>query len=139
MARDKYHNLVKQALIDDGWEITHDPYPLRKWDPDWEVDLGAEKMIGAKKGCEKIAVEVKSFLAPSFGNEFHAVLGQYMNYLLGLSQIEPDRILYLAVPLDIWNTEFQRKGIQFSVNSIKVKIVVYNLETKKIEEWITYN
>jgi hypothetical protein len=69
MAKDKYHYLVKQALIDEGWEITHDPYPLRKWNPDWEIDLGAERMIAAEKGSEKIAIEVKTFLAASFGNE----------------------------------------------------------------------
>lgn len=139
MARDKYHNLVKTALINDGWSITHDPYPLRKWNPDWEIDLGAEKMIAAEKGSEKIAVEIKSFLAASFGNEFHTILGQYINYCLGLSQIEPERILYLAVPSNIWETEFQRSGIQFSVNSMKVKIIVYDLEAKKIEKWITYS
>lgn len=27
--KDVYHELVKQALIDDGWTITHDPYPLQ--------------------------------------------------------------------------------------------------------------
>jgi hypothetical protein len=96
-------------------------------------------MIAAEKGNEKIAIEVKTFLAASFGNEFHAVLGQYINYLLGLSQIEPDRVLYLTVPLNIWETEFQRSGIQFSVNSMKVKTVIYNIETKKIVKWITYN
>ena len=26
MAKDIYHNLVKQALINEGWTITHDPY-----------------------------------------------------------------------------------------------------------------
>lgn len=26
MARDKIHNAVKNALIKDGWTITHDPY-----------------------------------------------------------------------------------------------------------------
>lgn len=139
MAKDKLHNLVKEILINDGWEITHDPYPFKDWNPDWEIDLGAEKMIAAEKGKQKIAVEVKSFLAASFGNEFHAIMGQYINYNLGLSQIEPDRILFLAVPRDIWETEFQRSGIQFSVNSVQMKIVIYNIETKKIEEWITYN
>ena len=29
MASDLIHNLVKQALINDGWQITHDPYPIK--------------------------------------------------------------------------------------------------------------
>jgi hypothetical protein len=29
-AKDIYHDVVKKALIKDGWTITHDPYIL-KW------------------------------------------------------------------------------------------------------------
>lgn len=136
MAKDKYHVLVKEALIKDGWTITHDPYRLEDWNPDWEIDLGAEKIIGARKNNKKIAVEVKSFLAASFANQFHKALGQYLNYLLSLGQIEQERTLFLAVPLTIWETEFQRKGIQFSVNNYQVKMIVFDINTKEIVQWI---
>lgn len=136
MAKDIYHKLVKEALVKEGWTITHDPYPMEQWDPEWEIDLGAEKIIGAEKENRKIAVEVKSFLAASFAYEFHQALGQYVNYLLGLSQIDKDRVLYLAVPLDVWETEFQRKGIQFSLNKMNMKVIVYDVQSKQIERWI---
>lgn len=29
MAKDIYHNLVRDALENDGWIITHDPYYLQ--------------------------------------------------------------------------------------------------------------
>jgi XisH protein len=29
MARDIYHEHVKEALIKDGWTVTHDPYLFR--------------------------------------------------------------------------------------------------------------
>jgi hypothetical protein len=109
---------------------------MEEWDPEWEIDLGAEKIIGAEKENRKIAVEVKSFLAASFAYEFHQALGQYVNYLLGLSQIDRDRVLYLAVPLDVWETEFQRKGIRFSVNKMNVNVIVYDVQSKRIERWI---
>jgi hypothetical protein len=35
-----------------------------------EIDLGAEKLICAEKGIEKIVVEVKSFLSRSLTYEF---------------------------------------------------------------------
>ena len=124
MAKDLYHQLVRTTLINDGWKITHDPYRFEKWDPEWEIDLGAEKEN------QKIAVEVKSFLKPSFANEFHNVLGQYLN------QFEVGRILYLAVPSDVWKSQFQRKGIQLSLTTLKVKIIVYNAKSQKIEQWI---
>ncbi len=44
MARDKYHDLVKRALINDGWTITHDPLRLSKLTRAVEIDLGAEKL-----------------------------------------------------------------------------------------------
>lgn len=136
MAKDRFHFIVKEALTRDGWKITHDPYPLKDWDPDWEVDFGAEKIIAAEKGMEKIAIEVKTFLEMSFAYEFHKVLGQYLNYRAGLSQLEIDRILYLAVPVGIWETEFQRRGIQFSVKEYNVRILVFNPITSSIEIWI---
>ena len=44
-ALDLYHNAVKQALIKDGWIVTHDPLHLRWGRKDMYVDLGA-KQIG---------------------------------------------------------------------------------------------
>ena len=136
MAKDRYHYLVKEALIKDGWIITHDPYTLRDWDPDWEIDFGAEKIIAAEKENEKIAVEVKSFLELSFAYEFHKALGQYLNYRASLGELEKERTLFLAIPLNIWEIEFQRKGIKFSLEVYKVKIIVYNIESNNIEQWI---
>jgi len=75
MAKDLYHDNVKEALIKDGWNITHDPLNLEYEDEQIAIDLGAEKLIGAEKGGEKIAVEIKSFLAPSFIYQFHNAIG----------------------------------------------------------------
>ncbi len=46
MAKDIYHGIVKEVLINDGWIITHDPYIIRLGGRDSvEADLGAEKML----------------------------------------------------------------------------------------------
>lgn len=64
-AKDIYHDIVKRALIKDGWTITHDPLRLQ-WGPkDMYVDLGAERLVAAEKAGRKIAVKVKSFIGPS--------------------------------------------------------------------------
>jgi hypothetical protein len=136
MAKDRFHLIVKQALIKEGWHITQDPYKLSEWDPEWEIDLGAEKFFAAEKDNKKIAVEVKSFLDISFAYEFHKALGQYLNYLASLSQIDTERILYLAIPTDVWETEFQRQGIQFSIKTYNVKLIVFNPNDIIIEQWI---
>ena len=48
-ARDTFHDLVKQALQQDGWTITHDPYALSADSFDLAIDLGAEKVIAAQR------------------------------------------------------------------------------------------
>jgi hypothetical protein len=52
-AKDKYHQQVRQALENDGWTITHDPYFLRMEGVNFPVDLGAERLLAAQKGNEK--------------------------------------------------------------------------------------
>ncbi len=42
MEKDKIHNAVKEALIKEGWKVTHDPYKLKTLGMDYEIDLGAE-------------------------------------------------------------------------------------------------
>ena len=60
--KDIYHDIVKNALIKDGWTITHDLLTLSFGDKDIYIDLGAEKLVGDEKYGNKIAVEVKIFL-----------------------------------------------------------------------------
>jgi hypothetical protein len=65
-AKDLYHETVKTALIKDGWTITDDhPLSLKIGNRNTAIDLGAEKIIAAERGTEKIAVEVKSFISPN--------------------------------------------------------------------------
>lgn len=65
MARDLIHDAAKQALINDNWEVTDDPYRLEidtKTGKTYEVDLGAEKFIVAEEEKRKILVEIKNLL-----------------------------------------------------------------------------
>ena len=48
MARDVYHIHVKEALLKDGWIITHDPLILMPDEDGVAVDLGAQKPITAE-------------------------------------------------------------------------------------------
>jgi hypothetical protein len=42
-AKDFFHQIVKNALIKDGWKITHDPFVLTFGKRDLYVDFGAEQ------------------------------------------------------------------------------------------------
>ena len=71
MAKDLFHQTVKQALIKEGWTITQDPLTIRIDRVRLEIDLGSEKVFAAEKDGQKIAVEIKSFINPSNVNDFH--------------------------------------------------------------------
>ncbi len=125
MARDQFHQAVREALEKDGWTITDDPFKLKVINtPDYEIDLGAEKMVAAKKGNEKIAVEVKSFIGQSVAYQFHAALGQYLNYLALLEIQEPDWKLYLSISDSIYESFFKKEGIEFVLNKYKVSMLI---------------
>ena len=79
-AKDIYHDAVRNALIKEGWEITHDPLVLKWGLKDLFVDLGAERLLAARKENQQIAVEIKSFTGPSDILELEKALGQYVVY-----------------------------------------------------------
>ena len=80
-AKDIYHDTVRTALDKDGWTITHDPLRIRlARGKNLFVDLGAERLLAAEKGTEKIAVEIKSFIGTSEVEDLKNALGQYVLY-----------------------------------------------------------
>jgi hypothetical protein len=77
MARDLFHQAVREALEADGWVITNDPLILKSGGLRMEIDLAAEQILAAERGTDYIAVEVKSFLSKSKLNDFYEAKGQY--------------------------------------------------------------
>ncbi|UOG91090.1 MAG: XisH family protein [Candidatus Thiothrix sulfatifontis] len=136
-ARDIYHDSVKHALEKGGWNVTDDPFLLRAGAISMYVDLGAERLLAATKNEEKIAVEIKCFLRASDISEFHAALGQFMNYRLALSKQEPDRVLYLAVPADTYDSFFTQPFIQDVLHQYQVKLIVFKPDQEVISQWIS--
>jgi hypothetical protein len=135
MAKDLFHYAVRQALIKEKWVITADPLIIRIEGVKLEIDLAAEKVFAAEKAGRKIAVEIKSFLNPSTITDFHAALGQFLNYRLALQLREPDRTLYLAVPLDTFESFFQEIFIQEAIKLYQVKLAIYNPLQEIITAW----
>lgn len=135
-AKDIYHDTVKRALIKDGWTITDDPFEIEYEDVLLKADLGAEKVFAAEKDSRKIVVEIKVFGGLSFFYELHNATGQYCNYRALLAETNPEREIWLAVPLEIFQSQFQRKATQKIVDDLRIKIVVYDIENEVIAEWI---
>ncbi len=137
MARDIFHEIVKEALIKDGWTITHDPLVLLPKDEGGiQTDLGAEKILIAEKGLTKIAVEVKSFLNPSIIHDFSKAFGQYQVYLDVLEMTKNDRIMYLAMPYSVYYFLKQKEYFNYIVQKHKIKFIIFLPKEKKIKAWI---
>ena len=137
MARkDIYHESVKEALEKDGWLVTHDPLYLEWDDAVYLPDLGAERIIAANKGTEKIAVEIKTFMGQVFQDEFYRALGQFDNYYFALAELEPDRNLVLAVPNEAFETFFQKIYVQKIINKKNITLLIYDHINHNIVKWI---
>ena len=135
-ARDLYHDTVKSALIKDGWTITHDPLALRWGARDLFVDLGAERLLAAERGEEKIAVEVKSFSGPSDMAELERALGQYVLYRDVLAEQQPERTLYLAVTVETAQDVFQEPLGQLVRRNHQIRLIVFDPPKEAIVQWI---
>jgi len=137
MARDKFHNLVRQALENDGWTITADPYQVPMGGRKAYIDLGAERLIiGAQRGNDKIAVEIKTFSGMSDLQDLDQATGQFIRYRLALKKEEPDRKLYLAIPAVFYDRFFQEVFFVELMEETGVSILIYDEFNPIIKKWI---
>ncbi len=135
-AKDFFHNAVRLALEKDSWLITDDPLSFELTEKvKVRIDLGAERLITAQKGNQKIAVEVKSFIGLSAISEFHTAIGQFLNYKVVLTQKDPQRILYLAISQDIYEGFFLDSFIQTVLQTYDIKLLVFDVKREEILLW----
>lgn len=133
--RDVFHDPVKNALVEDGWTITDDPYTIAAGGQNVFVDLGAERLIAATRGTEKIAVEIKSFVGRSAMADLQQALGQYLLYRALLVRQEPDRKLFLAVPVGAYEGVLSTTIGNVAVDEYDVHLVVVDIHKARIEQW----
>ena len=101
-----------------------------------QIDLGAERLIAAEKGEERIAIEIKTFGNVSFITALYEAIGKYIVYRNVLSLSQSDRTLFLAIPENIYNRFFDEKVIRKTIEDEKIKLVVYNQLTQTITQWV---
>lgn len=134
--RDLYHYEIKTALEKDGWSITDDPMQITWEDKDYSPDLGAERIIAAQRGTEKIAVEIKSFIGQNFAFDFYEAMGQFDSYFFALADLEPDRMVILAISETAYKKFFIKKYVQRLLVLKKIPILVVDTDNKIIVKWI---
>jgi XisH protein len=138
-ARDSIHDLIKAAVIKDGWQITDDPYVISYGERFLFVDLGAIEssgVIGAEREGRSIAIEIKQFRGQSAIADLEQAIGQYMLYKLLLSQVDPDRDLYLAIPEISYDSIFSEPVGELVIRDLPLKLIVVSLLTGRVVKWV---
>jgi len=144
--RDSIHSIVKQSLINDGWEITDDPYVISYGERFLFVDLGARgskdvnqgKLLAAKRQDQKIAVEIKELRGKSIIKELEQAIGQYVLYKLLINKIEPERQIYLATTDIIYDEIFSEPIGKLVINDLPLKLIVIDSKKLEVIRWITH-
>jgi XisH protein len=136
MAKDIYHQSVRDALEYDGWRISHDPLTIKLTKRKVFIDLGAERLIAAERGEEKIAIEIKSFIGLSLLTDFYKALGQYQLYVLGLKKRFPNRKLFLAMPEESYLTLLNDDILAEFLNELSLNLIIFDPNTSRIVQWI---
>ncbi len=135
-AKDIFHDAVRIGLEKEGWVITDDPLEIEIGGVEMYIDLGADQILAAEREENKIAVEIKSFIGSSNISQFHTAVGQCFNYQIALEEKEPERVLYLAVPLGTYQSFFTLPFIQMVLQRSQLKLIVYDPVNEVIVKWI---
>lgn len=135
-AKDIYHDVVKNALVKDGWTITRDPLSFRVGKRDMHIDLGAEELVSADKAGRKIAVEIKSFSGLSVMRELEQAMGQYTLYKSVLARREPERALYIAIRREVYEEAFTDELGTILQEDYSLKLIIFDAIEEIITQWI---
>lgn len=136
MARDKFHYEVRSALEKEGWRITDDPLVLKSGNITIQIDLGAETLLGAEREGERIAVEVKTFGKFSFTTYFYEAVGQFIVYRNALELQEIDRVIYLALPYNVFVRFEEEPLVRRVIQQERLKLIIYDQDIQNIIKWI---
>jgi hypothetical protein len=133
--RDRYHAAVRQALIADGWVITHDPYFVELGERYGFIDLGATLPLAAEREGQRIAVEVKSFVGASPVADLANAIGQYLLYRSWIARVDPGRALFLAIDTVTAAEVFGDVSARVLIDDYAIKLLEVDILQARIAEW----
>jgi hypothetical protein len=99
------------------------------------IDLGAEKILAAEKGNDKIAVEIKSFIGRSLMADAESALGQYLIYRNLLMRKDADRVLFMAIDRETLTDTITDELEALLTEDFDVKLLVFDKDREEIVKW----
>ncbi|MGH9842233.1 MAG: element excision factor XisH family protein [Blastocatellia bacterium] len=125
-AKDIYHDHVRKALEKDGWTITHDPLNVQWPGANRPLHPESERLIGAEKDGEEIAVEVVNFLGPSQLVDLQYALGEFGLYHYALQDGAPARKLFMAIREDVYFSIFKKPEMEMLRAQKNIRLLVFD-------------
>jgi predicted RNA binding protein YcfA (HicA-like mRNA interferase family) len=135
-ALDLCHPQIVRALEKAGWQVTHNPLTLA-YNPHRTVFADLELQHQDEDGQRTIiVVEVKCF-PPHHPQteELYVAIGQYIVYRSILREAGITTPVYLAVPGHAYEGIFTELALPI-IREIQLKMIVVNLSSEVIEQWI---
>jgi hypothetical protein len=69
--------------------------------------------------------------------EFYNALGQFLSYKVGLEEQDPGRVLYLAVPQEVYDNFFALAFAQTMIERYELRLIVYDPRKEELLKWIS--
>ena len=133
---DLIHAQVKQALMNDGWTITDEPYNIVYGSVRLQADLGAQKSFAAVRNGTKIVVEVKSFTGKSLISEIENAIGQYLMYVGYMRLVGDEHKIYLALSQEVYEQFGDVDGLDMVLDQFSVSLLIVDIVNKEVVKWI---
>ncbi len=133
--KDVYHEQARNALVKDGWRITHDPLTIKYKGAVVLIDLGAEKRLRDELGGQRVAIEVK-VLAGSLIGDLEKAVGQYRLYQFMLKRQASLRELFLAVPIEAYESLQKIPALIEFIAEEEINLLIFDVAKEEIVQWI---
>ena len=136
-AVDQCHEQVKRALQKDGWQLLAEQYRLYvPKERQLYVDLYLSRQVNGTRE-QLLLTEVKCFPERSaITTELYQAVGQYLFYRDKIDVLKLSAILYLAMPLHVF--EYLDDSVERVMRRYEIHTVVIDLDAERVVRWIKY-
>ncbi len=128
--KDRHHDLVKRALIVDGWRIIKEQVLITTGTRRLFIDIQA----ASRTQPTAALIEVKGFASPV--DALAEALGQYLLYKFAIDYAGLDLPLFLAVPLSAYQGILSEPIGVYARQVGKIKLMVFDAVSGRVVEWI---
>lgn len=131
-AKDRYHDIVKEALVKSGWTVTHDPRTLLLPERVLFIDIRAIN----DKDEAALLIEIKGFEQSSQVEALMEALGKYNVYRSAMKYNNINEPLYLAIPESAYSGIMSETLGEEIIRDYEVKLLVFDPDEREILRWI---